>query len=600
MSWSQGNIQWTFPFKSLNGTNCRIDVYKKGYTGDFVYSLTCAANPVSFSDDDSEDLLNDVLRYRTGYIRVIEQYSYGYLNDIYPHDVFDRYVEIMYGQTLIFNGFIQLQDFSSELVPIPRELELPIISPLGLMENRNFSNIFYLPPTTITILELINIVSASFGYQYFYVPKNYGYPNTVSLLKTISTLVISPWNENFHYSDPRPMYNVMTSRTYSFIVDAICKAFGWICHDTPEGLVFTAFDHDGDYLRYTTDHIDESAYTTTIDMPSTPLPLTDYFELADNNAQEKNILPETGIEINYDGISGDRDFSFAHFYCPDDPVVVMSDYDPQYPNHAEIFSVCSLLPVPLVDETDLIGTFTFDENNKLSVGTHAVAWNGHEGVMVSVGSYPSDHNLFYVRFYMKRRSNQSFGISYELLKRSDGALGGLNYAPDNDAEHYITTVLDLNNSHPDYVQVNFRYHWGGDYPQLNSKALLFIYNIRLEVCEDEEPFAAYRYKPADKSDILPNTQNPPVISSSITMPISLYRLNDNLIGETVFSTKLTEYPYMFAQRKVLVSKFKIVNELALPYAYLISYLNKKWRIIAMSWNLWNDEVTINAQHSSTL
>ena len=129
---------------------------------------------------------------------------------------------------------------------------------------------------------------------------------------------------------------------------------------------------------------------------------------------------------------------------------------------------------------------------------------------------------------------------------------------------------------------------------------MFIYNVRLEVCEDEEPFAAYRYKPADKSDILPNTQNPPVISSSITMPISLYRLNDNLIGETVYQTKLTEYPYMFAQRKVLTSKFRIANELALPYVYLVSYLNKKWRIIAMSWNLWNDEVTINAQHSSTL
>ena len=43
--------------------------------------------------------------------------------------------------------------------------------------------------------------------------------------------------------------------------------------------------------------------------------------------------------------------------------------------------------------------------------------------------------------------------------------------------------------------------------------------------EDGEPYTEYRYKPADKGDTIPATGNP-AISSTLTMPISPYRLND--------------------------------------------------------------------------
>lgn len=568
--------------------------------------LKLAADPFYFQEDNSEDLLNGVLRYRTGYIRLIEEYSYGWFDDIYPTGIFDRYVEVLYGSTLVFNGYIQVQDFSSELVPVPRILELPVISPLGLFDKRTFSNTLYLPPSEVSLGALLDQALASTPYNYVYLPKNYGYPNNVSLGMKVSTLVATPWNEDFHHSmNVSPYSKVAKGQTYAYIVEGICKAFGWICHDTPDALVFTAFDYDGIYCYYPVGHIGESGYITDASISSSAIALTSYFTAADSGANEQTLHPDTGIEISYDGEYGDRTFVFDRTTVPDtNPVVIMPSFVPYgdlFPNHAEIFSLCSLIPVPSIWETNANGIFTFDSNDKLNVGTHCVAWNGQEGFLISIGSYESGRELFYVRFYLRKRSGQKFSLSYDMKVRKDGALGGLHYRPDEDVDYYISTAMD--SSHDNYVQVTFKYQWsnaeGSQYPQLSSQALIFISNIKLEVCEQGVPYEKYIYKPASDSDVIPSTGNP-AITSSITMPISLYRLNDHLIGTSVRSTKLTEYPYLFQPRKQLTSKFRVSSILSLPYARKFSYMNKNWRIIAQTFRPWDDEYELTMQHSSIL
>ena len=212
----------------------------------------------AYEEDEDSDLLNNVVRYRTGYIRVIEEYAHGWLSEIYPTNAFDRWVEVYYGDELIFNGYIQRQDFSSELIPVPRVIELPVISPMGLFEQLTFSNTLYLPPTSATLGELLDQVLANTNYEYVYRPKRYGYPNTVSLSMSVSTLAVCPWDDEYHHSmNVSPTSKVMKGKTYYFLIEAICKAFGWICHDTPNALIFTAFDYEGVYR--------EEAYTVEID-----------------------------------------------------------------------------------------------------------------------------------------------------------------------------------------------------------------------------------------------------------------------------------------------------------------------------------------------
>ena len=57
--------RWTVPFMSFNGTSCHVDIFDEDWTGS-VTTLIGAANPFEYEEDNDEDLLNGVLRYRSG------------------------------------------------------------------------------------------------------------------------------------------------------------------------------------------------------------------------------------------------------------------------------------------------------------------------------------------------------------------------------------------------------------------------------------------------------------------------------------------------------------------------------------------------------
>lgn len=71
--------RWTIPFKSLNGTDCRIDIYDEGWAGS-VTEISTANNsspgypqsdPIYYEEESDENLLL-VVRYKTGYINLVE------------------------------------------------------------------------------------------------------------------------------------------------------------------------------------------------------------------------------------------------------------------------------------------------------------------------------------------------------------------------------------------------------------------------------------------------------------------------------------------------------------------------------------------------
>ena len=588
------NIRWHADFKSLNGTVCTINIYDNNWPAGVTKGVTAAADPFFFEEEDSEDILNDVLRYRTGYIRLVEQDGDYDFDSIYPTSTWDRYVEVLYGQTVVFTGYIQMQDFSSDLVPKPRVRELPVISPLGLLDQKVFTGI--IPPTSKTLGELLNTTMYS-DYNYVYLPKNYGNPNPITLGMKVQSTVVSPYNEDFHHSmSLGTQNNVMKGETYAYFIEAICKAFGWIAHDVPGALVFTAFDYEDEYCYYPVGHIGESGYRQDANIPATAIDLEDYFELADDQATETTLMPETGIEIDYEGDTYSQDFSFDRTYIPEQNAIITMPSESSSPD--EVNSLCNLQRVDLLQEISVATILSFDTDDCLNPGNGICAWNGKEGVMCSLASYNSGTILFWVRFYFKKRSSQSYKVTYNMTGRQNGYLRQLAFSGGDVDDYYAYTQIDPTNA--DYVQVSFYYRWNGDHPQLPRKAVMFFTNIHLEVYEDGEPYAEYRYTPATDSEVIPAQTPQPPISNSVDMPISLYRLNEHLIGTTVRSTKLTEYPYLFAPRKNLVSKFRYIDALTFPHVRLLNYLSKKWRIIAQRFDPWNDEYQLTMQHSSVL
>lgn len=582
---------------SFNDTACHIDIYDAEWSYNPL-TLKGAAEPFYYQDNDSDDLLNDVIRYRTGYIRIIDEDG-APTNGLFPTTIFERYVEVFYGTELAFNGYIQVQEFCDQLIPNPKVIELPVISPLGLFDKRKFQNTDFLPPTSVSLGQLLDMALVH-DYSRLYLPNDngsgsYGYPNNVSLAEKIHSLAISPWNKNFHHSQQSHMfYNMLSPLTYAELIEYICKAFGWVCHDMPGALVFTAFDYQGDYIYYPVGHIGDGDYRQNAGIPSSASALNGFFSLFDNAANMQTLFPDSGIEITYDGSLDKYQFSFAR----------TTFHDVQRPDPAETreqWCFCNLTPVLGVGEISGVSPLSFVPGSSvIQSGKGCVAWNGKEGFLISISSSWNDQtSLFTIRYYRRKLTNVSYFFGYDIMT-SPMFIGNLKSDPDFDNGYIqVSQTADTD----DYLEYEFKYHFNGTtLPALADNYLIFIHSIYFDPLDNGDPYVKYSVRPAGDSDTIPEQDDlhNPVISSTVHMPISLYRLNDTLIGDSVLSTKITTYPYLFQPRKKLTSKFRIEAAATIPYARLFSYYGRKWRIVAQEFHPRDDEFLLTMQSSPVL
>ena len=577
-------VLWQIPFKSFNGLSCRIDVYDPTVPEEAPISPITyqgAEDPFYFEEENSDDLLEDVLRFQTGYIRMINNGN-QYIPDIYPTSTFDRPVKVYYGSTLIFNGYIQVQEFSTELKSNPKIIEFPVISMLGAFKDKQFNaNLSdFMPPKVRTLGQLLDLILPSGGYERVYLPNITG----AELSKAISTLTLTPWNNDWHHSMPTEANSITVPESFAYLVECICKAFGWICHDTPTALVFTCFDYQSSYIYYPAGHVGQNNYKVTDDTPVAAIDLEDYFENADNNAQQNTILPDTGIELDYEGngLSVNIDFDKTTY----NSVITDPDYDPQ---DGEQISLCVLMPITILYDMTGITIPEFESGSFIKPGTFCVAWTSFEGILMSMhDSWSAGREMCRIKYYMKRITGVAWRVSFQALYSPNWIRNLASTDPDQ-LVYAIPTVYD------EYIEIIFRTR-----KTFNTHELVMVYNIKLECLQDNLPYASYRNIPPSDCDKLPSSQDNPLISSSVTMPISLYRLDNTLIGSAPLTTKITEYPYLFQRRQEIVQKFRLIEEPVLPYIRLYNYLDKKWRIIAREFHLWDDEYKLTMQHSPVL
>lgn len=594
------NIRWFVEFKSRSGVNCRVNIYDNDWPAGVTMGLRGAADPFYYEEDDSDDLLNDVMRFRTGYIRLVEQ-SVGELDAIYPSSKFDRYVEFFYGGKLEFNGYIQVQDFSRTLETLSTNptdqcvsvVEFPVISPAGLFGKRTFTPTPFNPPTTVTLGSLLDIVMDNGVYEKVTFPNIAG----TGFDKTIFSLVVCPFNDNYHHSMTSAyMDKMFAPQTYAYIIEAICKAYGWICHDTPKALIFTSFDYKTRYVNYPVSHIGESGYLQDESIDQVAEALSTYFYLSDDKARMSTLLPESGIGIDYEGDDGNPDFTFDRTYF--NGVEMIDAQDPR-----ELTSICNLLAPLQLHEVTGCGSLSFDSSGKVNIGTGIVAWNGKEGVLISFSnSWADGRELFSIRLYRKMLSNYSFSVNYDIMT-SDRNIAALATDTSELALAHFSVTVDIQQ---DYIDAHFFYHYGqtiqgGTLLPLPDNFLTLICNISLQFYINGEPYASYKYLPASKGDTIPSSGYP-AISSTVNMPISLYRANERMIGDSLLTTKVTEYPYLFNKRKELVGKFRLSTTTApdLLHTRLFTFIEKKWRVIAQTFHPWDDEYELTLQHSLVL
>ena len=295
-------IRWQIQFKSFKGYDCYVNIYLEGFTGT-PSQLTGGEVPVYFEEDDNNDLLK-VVRVKTGYISFIEE-TYGQWSAVFPSTNLDRYVEVLYNSQTVFRGFLQAQTFENNWESGPREIQIPIISTLGVTQSVHFNPTALGHETLRTGQVLWHVMSElTVPFSYVIFPDTYGIDSqgntipSVTFMEHLRTLNICPYNDMYdrqeHSTQDTDLYNPCT--LYDFL-QGICNAYGWILHEWEGNFVFVKHDHTGNYRKKSLATIDGDAGYTTI-TPSA-LNLGDYISISSDQNTISTILPVCRIEMNY-------------------------------------------------------------------------------------------------------------------------------------------------------------------------------------------------------------------------------------------------------------------------------------------------------------
>lgn len=614
-------IKWRMQFKSLNETGCLVNIYEEGFASNAdttktgadvpftvesgVTELIGGASPFIIQENDSEDL-TDVFRYKTGYIRAVET-SYGQLTDLYPETNTQHYVEMYYGSILAFTGYMQAQSFDNNWVASPRGLAFPIMSPLGLAEGIKLDPIY--TPQRVSLATLLHeaIIGLNAAYTKVIIPD---VPHSID--GVVNSLVVSPYNGDFsqsaYSSDP-----IFEPITYADLIEGICNAFGWIVHDTPDALVFTMFDHFGDYSQYTLANLPTMSGKTIVADGAAVVALGTISQVAGADGKESSILPFKSINIKFDGefkTSASFDFDKMKFV-----------YDSHYSNEHAAW----LQPLDGCLRSDhlQVGNLFNSSNGHVSIAgvmpTECGAigdmmkcilvkvdpsWGYSSAVFTAVFNSPPAKGFklkFDKRFgnlvtEMKAEGDEDVLTHYDLAVKVKS--GSKYYQGDglwgDSAAESPTTSWEVTNV-PTHAPIEVEF-WLAYYPGTPEAELISVENLQL--AELESLFAKYKAVTATQSKI--NGSPGSDEDASISMLFSYTKECTNMIGDEVYPLP-TSYPYLRKAQLRLKAPFKL-SVPSYPYCKLIDYWlnNKRWRIIAMDFEPREDLYTLIMHRSPCL
>lgn len=239
-------LRWQLKFKSLNGKDCRVNIFKEGYSGEPGY-LTGTSDPFTWDEDDSQSPTQWV-RTKTGYINLVEKNA-GALFGLYPASDTEHYIEAWYGDELEFTGYMQAIDFSQQYVAPPRELSFPIQSPLALLDSYNFD---VRECSMVTLASLMNEVMTKLNARYeriIYPATGANDNNVYPWDAVMPSEVICPHKKLKPTNYGRNISDLYEPKTLRFFIEGVCAMMHWQVHDCGTALVFTKEDFDGNYYN---------------------------------------------------------------------------------------------------------------------------------------------------------------------------------------------------------------------------------------------------------------------------------------------------------------------------------------------------------------
>ena len=247
--------RWQVPFVSLDGKNYRVDIYEDGYIRE-PEVLKGGATPFYTQEDDDEDAFLPI-RTSSGYLTVIVE-NMQLIDDILPNDVHDRYVELIdatdeNNEVCVWNGFLAPDQYSGTWDKTPFELELPLLSPLAAARGTRF-----VPSESMTtVYQLLNKIFTNYVEvqpdNLWFAVLDEDTPNMVPFLSAVLTDHLflpeeDEVNKPVYGTNPLPP---LKSKCYSAVdvLEALCRAFGYVLYETPGNYYFSAPDKTNVYRK---------------------------------------------------------------------------------------------------------------------------------------------------------------------------------------------------------------------------------------------------------------------------------------------------------------------------------------------------------------
>lgn len=169
-------IHWIIPFRSLRAAvDYHVNIYDASYNGDPV-TLKGAAQPFTTEEDGDEDFFLPV-RTQTGYIRIVDDgkdangnvLADGWWKSLAPTNDTERPVTltktVLSSQVVVWQGFMQAQDFSGELYNPTQEREFPVQCCLSVLSAQKVPIPLAIEPKTFAYLlrECVNQIDVFSG-----------------------------------------------------------------------------------------------------------------------------------------------------------------------------------------------------------------------------------------------------------------------------------------------------------------------------------------------------------------------------------------------------------------------------------------------------
>ena len=230
-------VHWQVKFKSLRaGTDYTVSIYDSDYTGQPV-QLMGAAEPFVTEEDSDEDMFTPI-RTQPGYLRIVDDGTFNW-KDIVPATDTARPVvlssESEQRTNILWQGFLQAQNFSGELYAGPQVREFPVQCPLAAL------SAIQAPTNQVDIKNFAYLLRYLFQQMAAQMPiqspfTTYVFQGGADARKWLQRLF--DWQNFINISDE----GVTAKYTLYQILEDVCRFWGWTCRIYRSTIIFTCAD----------------------------------------------------------------------------------------------------------------------------------------------------------------------------------------------------------------------------------------------------------------------------------------------------------------------------------------------------------------------